>query len=46
METAVLVGIGMLAVGIIVCQLMGTARGSDCVSCKQVCGNYCNRLNK
>ncbi len=42
MQTLILLGIGVLALGLLVCKLTRAARGSDCTSCGYDCG-HCQR---
>ncbi|MDD4675525.1 MAG: hypothetical protein PHX31_07730 [Syntrophaceticus schinkii] len=42
METLILLGIGVLAVGLLMCKLAGAANGSGCTTCGQDCV-YCQR---
>lgn len=41
METAILVGIGILAVGFLVRRFIKTAKVEGCACCGQTCGSHC-----
>lgn len=47
METIILLGIGVLAMGLLVRQLARNTRdaGCSCCGCRQECGSHCQKIN-
>ncbi|TEB07829.1 Virus attachment protein p12 family protein [Pelotomaculum schinkii] len=45
METIILLGIGVLAAGLLVRQFVRNAKVEGCSCCEQECGNHCQQTD-